>query len=142
MAMIQIYYNQFVSQMGRLSGLWLLATRLWMARVFWQSGMVKLDDWESALLLFRDEYQVPILPYELAAYSATAFELICPILLAIGFLTRLAAFPLVVMTLVIQFTYLQHDQHYYWLFLLSALVCFGAGKFSLDHWMDRKKHEE
>ena len=56
--------------------------------VFFNSGLVKISSWDSTLYLFEYEYQVPILPWELAAYMGTAAELILPVFLALGLLSR------------------------------------------------------
>ena len=116
-----------------LQPVWWLAVRVWIAVVFFKSGLTKIDDFETTVLLFADEYQVPVLPPYLAALSATTFELAMPVLLVFGLATRVAALPLLMMTAVIQFTYLDHVQHYYWGILLLGLVLHGAGRFSLDH---------
>jgi putative oxidoreductase len=116
-----------------------LFIRLWIAKVFFWSGLTKLDDWNSTLFLFEAEYQVPILPVPVAAFLGTTFELVCPILLAVGLASRLAALPLLAMALVIQFVLgaanpaFYHVQHYYWMILLVAIVLRGAGPISLDH---------
>ena len=36
--------------------------RLGLAWIFWNAGQVKLINWETTLIMFRDEYQVPLLP--------------------------------------------------------------------------------
>jgi putative oxidoreductase len=36
--------------------------------VFFRSGTQKLSDWNSTLMLFQNEYHVPILPPNIAAY--------------------------------------------------------------------------
>ncbi|MGV8948555.1 MAG: DoxX family protein [Candidatus Paracaedibacter sp.] len=110
----------------------LVVIRFKMATIFWRSGRIKFTHWESTLSLFRFEYKVPYLPADLAAYLVTTFELICPVLLVFGLMTRLAALPLLIMTAVIQFTYLQHSDHTYWAILLSVLLLKGAGPLSLD----------
>jgi len=46
----------------------LLGIRLYLANVFWQSGVNKLQTWESTLFLFQYEYQVPFLSPTIAAY--------------------------------------------------------------------------
>lgn len=115
-----------------------LVMRLWMANIFWKSGTVKYDDYETALMLFENEYAVPLIPFEWATFLATATELTAPILLLIGFATRLAAIPMLIMTLVIQFTYLDLELHYFWMMLLATLICYGPGKFSLDFFISRK----
>ncbi len=115
-----------------------VAVRLWIARVFLLSGLTKIKDWESTLFLFEYEYAVPVLPFELTAFLATAFELGAPVLLVFGLMTRLAALPLLAMTLVIQFALgaanpaYDNMQHFYWMFLLAALILRGAGPLSVD----------
>lgn len=121
-----------------ISPLVLLAIRLWMAQIFWYSGLVKISDWQSTLALFGQIYKVPYIPYDIAAYLATMTELTCPILLTLGIATRLATIPMIIMTLVIQFTYLQSSEHLYWLMLLGTLLCFGPGKLSLDYILRKK----
>lgn len=132
MPLIIKLYNRFLGTAPALSPVMLLAVRLWMARVFFVSGLVKIKDMETTVALFRDEYQVPFLPPVLAAYSATMVELVCPVLLVLGLATRLTTLPLLVMTAVIQFTYDQNIQHAYWAMLLGVLLTQGAGAWSLD----------
>ena len=57
--------------------------RLAVATIFWNSGMTKLADWNATLSLFTDEYQVPLLPPELAANLALAIEVTTPVLLVL-----------------------------------------------------------
>ena len=112
----------------------LLAARLWIAKVFFMSGLSKLGDWNSTLFLFEYEYAVPLLPYETAAYMAAAAELSLPVLLALGLLTPVAALGLMVMTLVIElFVYPGTTEHYYWLLLLGVLLTHGSGRFGADY---------
>lgn len=51
--------------------------------VFWLSGTTKLDNWDSALQLFRDEYRVPVFPPDFAAHLALGVELSAPVLLVL-----------------------------------------------------------
>jgi putative oxidoreductase len=108
--------------------------RIAVATVFWNSGMTKLADWNATLSLFADEYQVPLLPPELAASLALAIEVTTPVLLVLGLLTRAAAFVLLGMTAVIEiFVYPQAwPTHIQWAAMLLVLVCRGAGAISLD----------
>jgi putative oxidoreductase len=116
-----------------------LAVRVWIGLVFFRSGLEKAKDWESTLFLFQEEYKLPILPPELAAGLGMATELAMPVLLFIGLASRLAALPLIGMTLVIQFVLGAADpaynstEHYYWLFLLLMIVVRGPGVLSADH---------
>jgi len=111
----------------------LLSMRIWMARIFWYSGLTKISDWNSTLYLFKFEYKIPILAPELAACLSTTVELCAPILLVLGFASRLAAVPMICMAMIIQITYLQMTEHFYWIFILITIFIFGAGKFSIDY---------
>lgn len=119
----------------------LLAIRLWMADIFFRSGLLKIQDLGSATFLFTEVHPVPLLPPVLAAYIATAVELVASTLLALGLCARLAALPMLAMTLVIQFIVgandpaFHVDEHYYWMFLLIIVIAFGPGALSLDRWL-------
>ena len=112
-----------------------------MAAVFWQSGRTKVDGWltvnDSAIELFRTEYQLPLLPPELAAHLAAYAEHLFPLLLVLGLCTRLSALALLGMTLVIQvFVYPQAwPTHLVWATVLLYLAGRGAGGLSLDRWL-------
>jgi putative oxidoreductase len=109
--------------------------RLAVANVFWSSAQTKLADWGATQQLFEDDYKVPLLPPEIAAYIGTSIELSTPVLLVLGLLTRGAALVLLGMTTVIEvFVYpLAWPTHIQWAAMLLVLLCRGAGKFSLDH---------
>src|SRR5215475_11869310 len=114
--------------------------RLAVATVFWNSGMTKLANWDTAVALFADEYKLPLLPPELAAYIAASIELSTPVLLVLGLLTRPAAAVLLGMTAVIEiFVYpLAWPTHLQWASILLVLLCRGPGTLSLDHWLWKK----
>jgi putative oxidoreductase len=114
--------------------------RLAVATVFWNSGQTKLANWNTAVALFEDEYRLPLLPPEVAAYLAASIELSTPVLLVLGLLTRPAAAVLLGMTAVIEiFVYPQAwPTHLQWAAMLLVLLCRGAGALSLDHWLWRR----
>jgi putative oxidoreductase len=114
--------------------------RLSIGLVFWSSGLTKIASWPTTLVLFRDEYAVPLLSPELAATLATAVELTCPVLLLVGLATRLASLPLIGMTLVIQlFVYPESwSIHLMWMAILLFILTRGPGVLSLDHWISRR----
>src|SRR5258708_27317147 len=76
--------------------------RLAVATVFWNSAMTKLANWNTAVELFAEEYKVPLLPPELAAYMAASMELTMPLLLVLGLATRAASLVLLGMTAVLE----------------------------------------
>ncbi len=114
--------------------------RIAMALVFWRSGQTKLANWDLTVTLFRDEYKVPVLPPELAAYLATGVELVAPVLLVLGLATRLGAAAMLGMTLVIQiFVYPQsYTDHLLWAGPLAYLLMRGPGVVSIDHLIRRR----
>ena len=121
-----------------LSHLLLLAIRIFMAKIFFYSGLTKIKDFESTIFLFEYEYQVPFLAPKIAAFLATGAELILPVLLVFGLFGRLASFGLLCMALVIQFllpTEYNNFEHYYWMLLLGVILVFGCGKISLDRFL-------
>jgi putative oxidoreductase len=118
-----------------------LAIRLYVGSQFMKSGLVKINDWSATLALFHDEYKVPLLPPDLAAYMGTAGELTFPLLLFIGLLSRPAALGLFLVNAMAVISYPQLfsfecpaaiNDHFYWGALLLVIVAFGPGRFSLD----------
>jgi putative oxidoreductase len=110
--------------------------RLSIGTVFLRSGLLKIDGWAdgTTLALFREEYRLPLLSPEVAAWLATAAELSLPLLLFLGLLTRPAALLLLGMALVIQtFVYPNaFDTHGTWAVALLYLAKFGPGSIALD----------
>jgi len=132
-------FSKFPSFMEKyLSPLLLLAMRLWIANIFYKSGMTKFSNMDSAVSLFESEYNLPYISPVIAAYSAVFFEIVCSVLLALGLLTRLAVLPLIVMTLVIHLFVFMHNDNFYWLFLLFTLLIYGGGKISFDNFVKIK----
>jgi len=133
------FYQQAVKALHQfIEPVILLITRLWVADVFWTSGYLKLTTWDSTLYLFEEEYQVPFLPWELAAYLATAAELILPVFLVLGLLTRPTAIALFAVNIVAVVSYpvLWKNgfyDHQLWGALILMNVLWGAGKLSIDH---------
>jgi putative oxidoreductase len=120
---------------------WLLALplRFAVATVFWNSGTSKLANWNTTIELFTEEYKVPVLTPEFAAYMAASIELTTPVLLVLGLLTRPAALVLLGMTSFIEiFVYpLAWPTHIQWAAMLLVLLCRGPGKLSVDHLVRR-----
>ncbi|MBC7916818.1 MAG: DoxX family protein [Rhodoferax sp.] len=114
-----------------------LLARLYVARVFFLSGLTKLRDWDITLALFTDEYHVPLLPPEVAAWMGTAGELVLPVLLVLGLGGRFAALGLSVVNVVAVLSLMEIapealQQHITWGVLLAMLAIFGSGRWTLD----------
>lgn len=124
----------------------LLLCRLWVAWVFFNSGLTKIASWESTLFLFEYEYQVPLLPWELAAYLGTIAELVLPVFLALGLLTRPVAAALFVFNIVAVVSYpLLWERGFYdhqlWGLMLFIVMIWGAGTLSLDKIVRRQVNQ-
>lgn len=119
-----------------------VVARLAAGTVFLRSGLLKIEGWKegNTFALFRDEYKLPIIPPEIAAYLATAAELALPPLLIAGLFTRFAALALLAMTMVIQiFVYPNaFDTHGVWAVSFLYLIKFGAGSFALDRFVEER----
>lgn len=116
-----------------------LASRLAVADVFWRSSQSKLASWTSTIQLFANEYRVPAISPEAAAYLGTATELIGSLLLFAGLLSRAAALALLGLVSVIQLTVYPENwpDHVLWASLLLLILMRGPGVFSLDHLLGR-----
>ncbi len=123
-----------------------LGIRLYMADVFFRSGLVKIRNWDGTRYLFENEYRVPLLPPELAAWLGTFGELFFPPLLALGIAARFAALSLSVVNVmaVVSFWHVlaQNEaarmSHVYWALLLLVTLCHGPGRLSADDWIRRR----
>ena len=114
-----------------------LIIRIGIADVFWRSGQTKVSGWhvtESTIQLFRDEYQVPLLPPEVAANLAALQEHLFSFLLVVGLASRLSAIGLLGMTAVIEvFVYPENwPDHLLWAGCLLYVLARGPGELSLD----------
>ena len=120
-----------------------LAIRLYVANVFFRSGLLKIGNWDGTLYLFENEYKVPLLAPVAAAWLGTFAELFFPVFLALGLATRFAALSLSVFNLVAVISFwhvLSENQaalnsHWYWGVLLAITLFHGPGKLSLDYWI-------
>lgn len=116
----------------------LLLLRLWLAWIFFKSGLLKFQSWDVTLQLFAYEYAVPLLPPAWAAVMATAAELILPPLLVVGFLARPVALALLVLNVVAALSYPDISvagvkDHQLWGLALIWLCFLGAGRVSCDY---------
>lgn len=146
-ALLERIPHSLIALLGRFS----------IAAVFWKSGQTKIEGlvldpiaggWhlgrprlaESTIPLFREEYALPLIPPEIAAYAAATAEHVLPMLLLAGLGTRFAALGLLVITLTIQlFVYpAAYPTHGAWATVLLYLLARGPGQYSLDHWLSSR----
>jgi putative oxidoreductase len=131
------HYITLTSKISLLEPVVLLAARFYVGWAFFSSGLTKLKDWDSTLFLFEEEYQVPLLPYEIAAYLGTAAEIILPLLLMVGLASRFSALGLFFVNVVAVISLEEiapaaFAEHILWGVLLVQVVIFSGGRFALD----------
>ena len=131
-------------------GISMLALRLFAAYEFGEAGLAKWrgENWFADI---RDAFPFPfvLLPAGLSWNLAMGAELVVPVLLVLGLLTRLGALALMILTAVAWYAvhagngYNVCDNGYkmafIYLLLLLPLLLQGAGKYSLDYLLFRKK---
>lgn len=133
-------WSALMAGLERLQPAAQLAARLYVAQVFFSSGLTKLRDWEITVALFTDEYHVPWLSPEAAAWAGTGGELVLPVLLLLGLAGRCSAMGLFAVNLVAVISLsdiapVALQQHQFWGSLLAALVLWGPGRWSADRWV-------
>ncbi len=121
-------------------GLLQLLARVAIAPTFFRSGQAKITGFsvnDSTVFLFEHEFGMPF-PV-LSAHLAALAENILPVLLVVGFATRLSALALFVMTIVIQIVAPQGfwTFHILWFAVLLYVVTRGPGQVSVDHLIER-----
>ncbi len=138
---------------------WLIALlgRFSIAAIFWKSGQTKIEGFvvdivagefqlgvpalaDSAVFLFEQEYQLPLLAPELAASLAAVAEHVFPALILLGLATRFSALALLVMTATIQLLVYPdaYPTHGVWAAVLLLLMAKGPGQLSLDQLIARR----
>lgn len=141
---IAVIIKPFIRVLNYFTPLADLLARLWVAQIFFFSGVVKVQSWQSTLLLFQHVYKVPLLPPYPAAVIGTAAELILPIFLALGLGGRFMIFIFFIYNAFCAISYpflwtIQGAsglaQHINWGLLLMLLMFHGSGKWSLDYWI-------
>ena len=124
-----------------------LALRLYIARIFFVSGLSKIQHWPEVLASFHGTYHVPFLPPDLAAILATAGELILPVCIALGLGARIPAMALFAWNALAMyanpeiwgnFMACAAKDHFYWEILIAVLWFHGPGKISLDYLLVRR----
>lgn len=126
----------------------LLGLRVYVSWQFLKSGWLKLQDWESTLYLFEEEYRVPLLSPAAAALLGTAGEIVFPLLLMAGFAGRYAALGLSAVNVLAVVSYAHVllspgfeaavGQHWLWSLMLLCLLLFGPGAVSIDGLIARR----
>jgi putative oxidoreductase len=144
--MNQLHFSQFNTTINSFLRDWaqpilLLLLRCYVAWQFLKSGIVKVQNWPGTLDLFHNEYHVPLLPPDIAAYMGAGGELVFSSLLIVGLLARPAALGLFFVNLMAVISYPQLwefecpaaiNDHFYWGILLLVSGIVGAGRFSVD----------
>lgn len=138
---------------GLLFSAFMLMIRLLLAQPFWASGQTRWVAFPtqisgSTLYLFENEFalhfglfDLPIPFPALTAWITALGEVVLPILLVIGILTRFCALALLGMTIVIQLVFPDafinvfdpRNSHGLWMAYAVSIIFAGPGMFSADY---------
>ncbi|MGM3276786.1 DoxX family protein [Ralstonia sp. 24A2] len=142
---IRAAFDRFAGPQSGLCSLILLIARAYIFYVFFRSGLTKLHDWDTTVLLFTEEYKVPLLPPMLAAAVGTFGELVFPSLMLIGIVPRLAAAGLFFVNVVAALSYWASlsasaiEFHFVWGVLIAIVATVGPGWLALQTLWQRKQ---
>lgn len=148
---IESIHARLARALSGLQPVILLLFRVWVALAFWRAGVVKLEDPMGTSYLFNNEYHVPLLSGDTAAFLGTWIELITPWFLLFGVAGRLTAMFLFVYNIMAVVSYpdlwphgfwtgligSDFSDHKIWAMLLLAVIAWGPGLFSIDRLMLR-----
>ncbi len=136
-------YGNAAGFIDRVQSLFAFALRLYVGRVFFASGLIKLSNWDATLALFTNEYHVPVLSPHLAAVLGTAAEVGLPVFLVLGLGTRFAAVALFIFNVVAATSYPDLSpaglkDHILWGALIMVIFVYGPGRIALDAWLAKR----
>jgi len=114
-----------------------LAIRLWIARLYGSFGFMQMLHWESTLAVASQENPIPFFAPHSAAFLSTVIYIVCAALLSVGFMTRYAALPLLLLSLITQLRYTPFDTQLFWTALAGWFAIYGAGPISVDSLLRR-----
>lgn len=151
LACTEHYYGHLVRGLSGLGPVVLLLFRVWVALAFWRAGVVKIEDPSGTSYLFNNEYHVPLLAGDAAAFPGTWIELISPWFLLLGLGGRLTAAFLFVHNIIAVISYpdlwphgfwtsligSDFNDHKVWAMMLLAVIAWGPGVLSIDRWLAR-----
>lgn len=137
-------YAGFAGFVDKLQPVFALGLRLYVAHVFFASGLLKIRNWDSTLALFENEFHVPVLSPHAAALLGTGAELLLPVLLALGIGTRFAAVALFIFNIVAVISYPDLSDaglkdHILWGALLLVTLVYGPGRLAIDRLFERRR---
>jgi len=144
-------YDRLTVALAALEPTALLLLRFWVALAFWRAGVVKFADPSGTSYLFNNEYHVPLLSGDVAAFLGTWIELLTPWFLGFGLLGRPTAILLFVYNIVAVISYpdlwphgfwhglVGNDfaDHKIWAMMLLVLIARGPGAWSVDRFARR-----
>ena len=143
---MQKIYNladAFARAMDWMAPGFVLVLRVYVAMVFFKSGLTKVMDFSTTVALFENEYKVPVISPMLAALAGTTAELALPAFFVLGLLSRPTALAFFIFNAVACISYPDISDagikdHTIWGLMMLVVLFFGPGRFSLDRVLQAK----
>ena len=142
-------YERYKAFLNKAQDLPLLFLRLILAYGFWEPAKNKWADINAIAEWFGS---MGIFAPKLNAYLAASTEMAGVFLLILGFGTRIITFPLIITMLVAIKTvhwengFVASDNGFeiplYYMLMLITLMCFGAGRLSVDFLISKKRGKD
>ena len=130
------FARQVGAPLGRRLERWLLlATRLWLAQAFLVLQVSMLMSGTGLTAALSGGFWEAGTRAVFASGFGGAIQALCPLLLALGLLTRPAAAAMILQVLLLHHAGERASLDALWIVLLVSLTILGPGTFSLDRWL-------
>lgn len=142
MSTITLLINSANAALGnvaeKLQSIALLFLRIYTSYMFFPAGFLKIKNWDTTLFLFEEEYQVPMLSPGFAAVLGTGGELVFPVLLSLGLISRFSAGGLFFVNAIAVISLADIapaalNQHLLWGMALAVIALWDGGSLSVDN---------
>ena len=130
-------FQRVAQCLNAFSGFILLWVRFSIGQVFFFSGLLKVANWDSALILAAEEYPVPWMSAVSAAYTGAIIEVLGGALFILGLASRMAATAMLLLVMVSHIYYISIDLNLIWMWFLLWVIVSGPGGFSFDAFFAR-----
>lgn len=107
--------------------------RIWLANKLLVAGILMASNWDTSILLVKNEYPIPWLNSGVEASLGILAEIGGGFSLLFGLFTRLGALALIILATLTQIYYVKLDINLFWIALMAWYLLRGPGPISMDY---------